>query len=113
MPIVVLLLLGYSCYTYEYPHRPNVSLQAMYPMTPKLMSRYAVHSDVGVGLVASSFALGRFCTTSLWPMLGFKNPRHRHTVSYTMSYVLQTYLSNYLSTSILCMVAKSCTTLDA
>ena len=111
MPIVVLLLLGYSCYTYEYPHRPNVSLQAMYPMTPKLMSRYAVHSDVGVGLVASSFALGRFCTTSLWPMLGFKNPKAQ---TYCIIHdVLQTYLSNYLSTSILCMVAKSCTTLDA
>lgn len=46
-----------------------LSFTAMYPMTPKLMSRYAVHSDVGVGLVASSFALGRFCTTSLWPIL--------------------------------------------
>jgi len=43
-------------------------------MTPKLMSRFAVHSDVGVGLVASSFALGRFCTTSLWPMLGPEQP---------------------------------------
>lgn len=42
----------------------------MYPMTPKLMRRYDVHSDIGVGLVASSFALGRFCTTSLWPSLG-------------------------------------------
>lgn len=46
-----------------------LSYTAMYPMTPKLMSRFAVHSDVGVGLVASSFALGRFCTTSLWPIL--------------------------------------------
>lgn len=41
----------------------------MYPMTPKLMRRYAVHSELGVGLVASSFALGRFCTTSFWPIL--------------------------------------------
>lgn len=40
-------------------------------MTPKLMRRYAVHSELGVGLVASSFALGRFCTTSFWPILGW------------------------------------------
>ena len=42
-------------------------------MTPKLMRRYAVHSELGVGLVASSFALGRFCTTSFWPILAWMN----------------------------------------
>mmetsp|Transcript_45375 Transcript_45375/g.105983 ORF Transcript_45375/g.105983 Transcript_45375/m.105983 type:complete len:452 (-) Transcript_45375:84-1439(-) len=46
-----------------------MSFTAMFPLTPKLMKRYSVHSEIGVGLVASSFALGRFCTTSLWPIL--------------------------------------------
>ena len=36
-----------------------------------------MHSDIGVGLVASSFALGRFLTTSLWPTLSAKWRRAR------------------------------------
>ena len=37
------------------------------PRTPKLMKRYEVQSDLGVGLVASSFALGRFCRSEETP----------------------------------------------
>ena len=47
-----------------------MSFTAMFPITPILMERYSMKSEIGVGLVASSFALGRFCTTSCWPKLG-------------------------------------------
>ena len=46
-----------------------MSFTAMFPITPMLMKRYSMKSEIGVGLVASSFALGRFCTTSCWPNL--------------------------------------------
>mmetsp|Transcript_28819 Transcript_28819/g.67864 ORF Transcript_28819/g.67864 Transcript_28819/m.67864 type:complete len:464 (+) Transcript_28819:108-1499(+) len=46
-----------------------MSFTAMFPITPILMERYSMKSEIGVGLVASSFALGRFCTTSCWPIL--------------------------------------------
>lgn len=49
-----------------------MSYTAVSPITPGLMKRFTLASgageSVGVGLVASSFALGRFCTTSLWPI---------------------------------------------
>ncbi|CAK9100854.1 unnamed protein product [Durusdinium trenchii] len=42
----------------------------MFSMTPILMRRYSVHSELGVGLVASSFALGRFCRSERWAKMG-------------------------------------------
>ena len=64
-PVTLWTLLAISCLNL-------MSFTAMYPITPKLMKRYAMKSEIGVGLVASSFALGRFLTTSCWPCLGIK-----------------------------------------
>ena len=62
-PVTLWTLLAISCLNL-------MSFTAMYPITPKLMIRYSMKSEIGVGLVASSFALGRFLTTSCWPILG-------------------------------------------
>ncbi|CAE8633753.1 unnamed protein product [Polarella glacialis] len=45
-----------------------MSFTVVQPITPGLMGHFGLSSDAGIGLVASSFALGRFCTTSLWPL---------------------------------------------
>mmetsp|Transcript_14877 Transcript_14877/g.42693 ORF Transcript_14877/g.42693 Transcript_14877/m.42693 type:complete len:494 (+) Transcript_14877:64-1545(+) len=45
-----------------------VGATAVAPVTPALMHHFALDSDASLGLMSSSFALGRFCTTSIWPI---------------------------------------------
>uniref|UniRef100_A0A7S4SJ83 Major facilitator superfamily (MFS) profile domain-containing protein n=1 Tax=Alexandrium monilatum TaxID=311494 RepID=A0A7S4SJ83_9DINO len=41
---------------------------AVAPLTPALMQHFALGSDASLGFMSSSFALGRLCTTSIWPV---------------------------------------------
>uniref|UniRef100_A0A7S4SK82 Major facilitator superfamily (MFS) profile domain-containing protein n=1 Tax=Alexandrium monilatum TaxID=311494 RepID=A0A7S4SK82_9DINO len=41
---------------------------AVAPLTPALMQHFALGSDASLGFMSSSFALGRLCTTSIWPI---------------------------------------------